>query len=188
MFKMAPSFEEYFPDGQAVQDTFPVCGLYLPAIHKTHAMPSGPDEPLLHVQSISLLLATGALERAGHKTHVSTVVAASVVEYRPAAQFKHAASPVTFLYLPATHKAHCCPLRPVYPALQKQSCIFTLPIAESEKLAQVVHAIEPDEALNVPAKQLEHISGFGKDNSFCVIMFIQLTFAAQLQGQAKHPP
>ena len=188
MFKMAPSFEEYFPDGQAVQDPFPVCGLYLPAIHKTHAVPSGPDEPLLHVQSISLLLATGALERAGHKTHVSTVVAASVVEYRPAAQFKHAASPVTFLYLPATHEVHCCPLRPVYPALQKQSCTLTLPIGECEKLAQDVHAIEPDAALYVPARHLVHTSGFGKDNSFCVIMFVQSTFAAQLQGQAKHPP
>jgi len=188
LFNMAPSITEYFPDGHAVQDAFPVSVLYVPAIHKIHAVPSGPDEPLLHVQSTSLLLAAGASERAGHKRHVSTVVAASVVEYRPAAQFKHAASPVTFLYLPATHDKHCCPLRPVYPALQKQSCIFTLPIAELEKLEQDVHAIEPDAALNVPAKHLEHTSGFGNDNSFSVIMFMQLTFAAQLHGHAKHPP
>jgi len=51
-----------------------------------HAVPSGPVDPVLHVQSVCSLLAAGAFERTGHAKHESGVLLPTVGEYCPSAQ------------------------------------------------------------------------------------------------------
>jgi hypothetical protein len=108
--------------------------------------------PALHVQLLAAELALGELEFAGQATHVVAFVAFVMVEYVPAAQSVHAALPVTFLYLPATHAAQGPPSGPVNPALQPtdtHAVIFELPAAE---LVPTGHATQPVAAHGAPVR------------------------------------
>ena len=84
----------------------PVALLYFPATQDTHGPPSGPVDPALQVQAVTVVLGLGELEFAGHAIHVVAIVAPTVVEYVPVAQSVHAAEPLTILYLPATQVVH----------------------------------------------------------------------------------
>ena len=84
--------------------------LYVPAVHAVHRPPSGPEEPVLHVQLVKAELPAGELEFVGQVMHVIT---ATAVEYVPAPQSVQLADPVDVLYFPATHAVHVPPLGPV---------------------------------------------------------------------------
>ena len=56
----------------------------------------------------------------GQVWQVPTVVAFMAVEYVFPPHSRHAALPMTFLYLPAAHALHVPPLGPVYPGLHTQ--------------------------------------------------------------------
>lgn len=51
---------------QLLHAAFPDDILYFPAMHGEHGPPSMPVDPELHLQSVTFLLASGALEFVGH--------------------------------------------------------------------------------------------------------------------------
>jgi len=85
-----PMTVEYVPTGQFSHAPGPGAGLYLPAKHSTHVPPSGPEDPALHLQSISSLLPTRECDRSGQAVHDCKVVPAELTEYLPAGHGKHA--------------------------------------------------------------------------------------------------
>jgi hypothetical protein len=101
----------------------------VPASHKVQLSPLGPVEPASQMQSVCSSLAAGALEFVGHVWQTFDV-APTVVEYSPAKQLVHKASPVVTLYVPASHKAHDPPLGPDEPAIQVQAVKDELPRVE----------------------------------------------------------
>ncbi len=105
-----PDVTEYVPAPQSLHRADPVDALYVPAVHTVHRPPSGPEEPVLHVQLVKAELPPGELEFVGQVTHVIT---ATVVEYVPAPQSVQLADPVDVLYFPVTHAVHVPPLGPV---------------------------------------------------------------------------
>jgi len=111
--------------------------LYVPATQSSHAEPSDPVDPALHLQSVCRSLAAGASEFAKHAWHTEKIVAATTVEYFPVSQLVHGVEPVEFLYLPATHCTHGPPFAPSNPALQVQSVISSLLDGASELCAQL---------------------------------------------------
>jgi hypothetical protein len=44
---MAPTAVEYWPSMHSLHAASPISGLYLPATHNMHAVPSGPVDPVL---------------------------------------------------------------------------------------------------------------------------------------------
>jgi len=98
---------ELEPAAHAVQASLPAAALYLPASHATHASPSGPVKPALHVQAVEAVLPSGELELDKHAVQASL--------------------PAVSLYLPATHATHAPPSGPVYPALHLQKVASPLP-------------------------------------------------------------
>ena len=115
--------------------------MYLPAVHLVQDPPSGPLDPLLHVQALRASLPDGDDDREGQLEHMLDVGAPKVVEYVPISQsmhvldivaptaveyvqisqLLHVAGPVIALYFPATHSEHVPPSGPVEPASQTQS-------------------------------------------------------------------
>jgi hypothetical protein len=89
---------------------------------------------------------------AGHVLHSKDPLTAYVF----VGHVVHAAVPVTFLTLPAAHKAHGPPFRPVLPALQEQLLRCRLPADEFEFAGQLVHAALPFVGLYVPAGHVLH--------------------------------
>ena len=66
--------------------------LNMPASHSIHGPPSGPEEPALQVQAVSMRLPTGELEFDGQVSHV--------------------ADPGLDLKVPASHDVHVPPSGP----------------------------------------------------------------------------
>jgi len=144
---------ELEPAAHAVQASLPAAALYLPASHATHASPSGPVKPALHVQAVEAVLPSGELELDKHAVQASL--------------------PAVSLYLPATHATHAPPSGPVYPALHLQKVASPLPGPDHECAGHaahvllltaataveyvppghVLHAPDPLAALNVPSPQ-----------------------------------
>jgi hypothetical protein len=115
----------------------------------------------LQVQAAKAMLCAGELEFAGHVIQVDEPV---VPEYVPILQTLQTSSPLTFLYLPASHAVQAPLLLRQYPTLQEQLVFDTLPRGEFEfsghgshtRCDFVVHAA----AWKNPAVQFEQ-SGSG---------------------------
>lgn len=76
--------------------------------------------------------------------------------YVPAAQDVQLLIPITFLYLPGTHKEHGPPFGPVAPALHTHAVITELPKTELELSAHAIQtsdAFAPTTPEYVPAPQ-----------------------------------
>jgi hypothetical protein len=159
---LAPTDAEYVPISQSGHVSDPASALYFPAMHSEHVSPLRPDEPALHMQSISSLLAVGALELSGQSRH-SSVEAPTTVEYLPAEQSMHAAFPDTILYLPATHCVQFPPLGPVHPALQMQAVTRVLCTGALEFDGQVSHAAAPGSDLYLPMPHVVQIPPSGPE-------------------------
>jgi len=82
---------------QLLHAASPISDLYLPATHNMHAVPSGPVDPVLHVQSVCSSLAAGAFERTGHSKHEYPVLLPIIGEYSPSAQLLQIALPLEVL-------------------------------------------------------------------------------------------
>jgi hypothetical protein len=139
---VAPTVVEYVPVPQLLQVALPVAVLYFPVTQEVQTPPSGPVDPVLHVQAAGAELEIGELEPAGHATHVAAAVAPVVVKYVPVAQSVQAAEPVAILYLPATQAVHVPPSGPVYPALQAgliQAALDVLAMGELVPAGHVSH-------------------------------------------------
>ena len=67
---VAPTAVEYVPIWQSSHVSDPANSLYFPATHSEHVPPSGPVEPALQVQAVSIELPKSEFEYAGHVTHV----------------------------------------------------------------------------------------------------------------------
>jgi hypothetical protein len=106
--------------------------LYLPGSHFTHVPPSSPVLPMLHRQSVAVLLPTGAYEFAGHAEQALSAICAVAAEYLPPVQSSQAELSVLVLYLPGKHPVHAPPPLLVYPGRQAQSVGPSLPAAECE--------------------------------------------------------
>jgi hypothetical protein len=78
----------------------------------------------LQVQAAKAVLCAGELDFAGHDKQVDEPV---VFEYVPFLQTLQTASPLTFVYLPASHAVQFRPFCPKKPALQEQFVFDTLP-------------------------------------------------------------
>ena len=127
--------------------------MYVPAPHAVQPLPT-PQKPVLHIQSVSALLAGGASEFAGHSRHSSLEAAPTVVEYVPVVQLLHDASPCVALYVPVAQSEQCPPSGPVAPAVHAHAM---LPPGESEFAGHTAHGppsgpVEP--ALQVHAVEL----------------------------------
>ncbi len=85
-----PTVVEYFPAEQLVQTDTPVVEAYLPAAQSAHIVPASEYLPARQfTQSADESDADGADFPAAQFRHVSAVLAASIVEYFPAAQSAH---------------------------------------------------------------------------------------------------
>ena len=156
---VAATAVEYVFVPQSVHAADPVSALYLPAAQPEQVPPSGPVNPMLHVQAPIALLPDPDELLAGQLVHTPDPVAPGVVEYVPAPQSVHVAVPVEPLYLPAKHDAHGPPFGPVAPALQVQLAKVPLPAGELEFVGhalQVALAEAPTAVEYVPAPQSEH--------------------------------
>ena len=98
--------------GQSMHGDIPVKSLYVPAMHAAQVPPRGPEYPALHLQAANSVLCPGEVAFPGHGRHVESDVAPTVAEYLPAKQLLHAPAPREFLYVPAPHAVHVCPLEP----------------------------------------------------------------------------
>jgi len=128
---VAAILAEYVPAIHEVHVCVPLEVLYVPAGHIAHVPPSGPVDPALQLQSVSSSLAGGEFDRNGHASHTFET-APIATEYLPISQLVHTASPVSTLYLLATHEVQVPPLTPVKPALHLQSICSSLAAGESE--------------------------------------------------------
>ena len=83
------------------------------------------------------------------------------MEYFPARQLLHAASPDAVLYFPAAHAVHAPPSGPVDPALQAQAVASLLAAGASERVGHHWHTSEtaPTAVEYCPATQLLHAAG-----------------------------
>ena len=90
---LAPIIVENLPASHSVHAASPALSLYLPATHCVQEPPSGPVQPTLHVHCVTMLLASGECELALHVVHTAALVAPTIVEYLPAEQLRHTASP-----------------------------------------------------------------------------------------------
>jgi hypothetical protein len=154
----APVVAKYVPAKQLAHAALPVAVLYLPATQAVHGPdPSGPEKPMLHLQSVTVELALGEVELPGHSTQVVATVAPVVVKYVPALQSVHTALPVASLYLPAMQTVHGPdPSGPEKPTLHVQSATDELPLGELElpgHATQVAAAEAPIVVKYVPAEQ-----------------------------------
>ncbi len=127
---------------------------------------------MLQTQSAFALLLMGDWLDVGHARQVAAAVAASTVEYWSAKQFVHEAEPVDVLYLPGTHATQL-PSLPVYPALQMQLVMDTLPVATAQlfdghdvQAASVIRAVI---VLYLPAPQSVHVADPVADFHFPVL-------------------
>jgi hypothetical protein len=109
---VAAGVAEYMPAAQSAHTALPVVVLYLPATHAVHVPPFGPEKPALQVHTNTVELASGELELVGHARHVVATVAASVVEYVPAAQSTQLLLRYVTLYFPAVQAVHGPPFGP----------------------------------------------------------------------------
>jgi hypothetical protein len=159
---------ELEPVGQEVQAALPLVALYLPTSQLEHDPPSGPLNPALHThpvmtllpaedtecmgQDVHVLEPAAANELAAHREQVNGVVAATAAEKVPAGQEVQAPEPSVSLNFPERHTLQRPPFSPVYPLLQRQSCIDTLPAAD---IVLAGHEPEqtpvPEFGLKVPA-------------------------------------
>ena len=71
---------ENLPLSQLIQGDEPFEYLYVPAIHIVHKPPSGPVNPLLHMQSLATMLPENEPELAGQVIQVLDVTAPVAVE------------------------------------------------------------------------------------------------------------
>jgi hypothetical protein len=110
---VATAVDEYVPAAQSVHAALPMFVLNVPAEQGVHAPPSRPVKPALHTQTARAELRLGELEFTGQARHVVATVAATVVEYVPAAQSVHTALPLTVLKLPAAQAVHTSPFAPL---------------------------------------------------------------------------
>jgi hypothetical protein len=73
----------------------PCVALNFPVTHVVHVPPSGPVDPLLHLQSDTDEIPAGEFEFVGHEPlHVEMEMAPDSAEYVPALQSVHTADPV----------------------------------------------------------------------------------------------
>ena len=87
------------------------------------------------------VLPGGECEFSGQLKQKPTAEAARVAEYVPAPQSEHAAEPIPFLYLPASHAEHDPPSNPVNPGSHRQLVGRLLPLTELELSGQDVHVL-----------------------------------------------
>lgn len=84
---------EYLPGTQTEQGRDPVLFLYVPAAQLMQVPPSGPVKPWSHTQSCTSSLAAAELEFTGHRLHVMSEVAPSLLVYVPSGQSEHVPEP-----------------------------------------------------------------------------------------------
>jgi hypothetical protein len=101
----------------------------------------------LQVQAAKAVLCAGELEVAGHAKQVDEPF---VCEYFPLSHTLQTASPLTFLYLPATHWEHVIPLGPDQPELQVHSAKAVLCAGELEPAGQLLQSVDPAALLYLP--------------------------------------
>ena len=89
-------------------------------MHDVQVAPSGPVNPLLHVQLVSTLLPAPEYVCAGHALHVASEIPAVAVLYLPREHSVQAVDPFTSLYDPVMHAVQVAPSGPVYPLLHVQ--------------------------------------------------------------------
>ena len=77
---VAPTKVEYLPIWQSSHVSDPANSLYFPATHCEHVLPSGPVEPALQVQAVSIELPDGDDEWVGQISHVCMYLAPTAVE------------------------------------------------------------------------------------------------------------
>lgn len=86
---VAPTVTEYVPVPQSVHVTLPALVLYFPATQPEHTPPSGPVNPALQVQAVTVTLPDGELELPGHTEHDAEVLTPVTAEYVFRGQTKH---------------------------------------------------------------------------------------------------
>ncbi len=106
---------------------------------------------MLHLQAANAVLCPGEVAFPGHVRHVETDVAPTVAEYVPAEQLVHTPDPGEFLYCPAKHGVHVCPLVPGYPTLHVQFVMLMLALGELEFVGQRSQLPAPITLFHFPA-------------------------------------
>jgi hypothetical protein len=133
-----PPPAELVPAGHAEQCPAPGATLYVPASHAVHAAPSkDPEYPAEHLQSINARLPPAEFVPAGHAEHCPT--------------------PVSLLYVSASHAVHAAPSDvALYPATHLQSSNSSLPDAQLVPAGHAEHCPTPVAALYAPASHASH--------------------------------
>ena len=153
---------EYVPTSHCAHTWLPTLALYVPATQLLHTPPSTPVNPILHLQSVYVILDSFDAAFTSHDTHITfmsvsvdcgccmKVFTGQVIQsFRfvfPArdvllkGQFVQSADPISVLYVPTEHCIQVPPSGPVYPALHWQSVRALLPVGECELERQEVQS------------------------------------------------
>jgi len=208
---IAPSPVENLPCKHSEHALEPLTSLYVPATHATHANPSGPVYPMLHVQLVMSLLPLPEYVCAGQALHVASDVSPVSVLYLPCRHREQGAEPLSALYDPALQALQTdVPSGPEYPALQIHLVMFPLPLGEfdcgvhdrhsiSDVCALIslylprphsTHANEPRTALYVPGLHAEHARPSVPVYPTLHVQFVMRLLAccaSVFDGHSKHP-
>ena len=160
---VAPEVVEYVPPAQRAQDAEPGELVYVPAVQIVQDPPLGPLYPLLHIQSLRVLLPDGDDDPEGQLEHVCGPVASIVPAYVPLTQRAQEAEPVELLYVPAVHLVQDPPSGPLDPRLHVQSLIISLPGGDDDREGQTAHVASPVLDLKVPAPHDVHVPPSGPE-------------------------
>ena len=129
-----------------------------------HCIPSDPEYPMLHLQSVCSALPSrdcdGPVVTDRHVVQVASDLF-TAVENVSVSQFEHTTEPTEVLYFPATQPAHSTPSGPVYPALHRHFAIAPLPSTDCVYSGQSTHGllIAATAVEYVSAKQFVHTAG-----------------------------
>ena len=99
------------------------------------------------MHSVCSSLPAAAVEWLVQVSHVSTDVAAVVVEYVLGPHSVQGGSPVCSLYVPALQAVHSTPSEPEYPAIQVQSVTNSLCGPENVKAGHSVQVVDEEAPL-----------------------------------------
>jgi hypothetical protein len=108
MHSDTPTASEYFPLGQWIHADVPVMFLYFPDAQAIQTLPSGPEDPVLHLQLVTNRSPLdNEPEFFGHTKQFATLVEpCTIKEYVAAEQLVHSALPDVFVYFPVGHCKH----------------------------------------------------------------------------------
>eukprot|EP00961_Rhodomonas_salina_P177798 2397792-Rhodomonas_salina.1 len=142
------------PAACAVRDPNPCTFLYEPTEQPLHAVPSEPSYPMLEMQSEIASDPDSESVNVGQVMQADLAVAS---RYVPTVHIKQLPAPFTSVSNPIKHQLRAAPSEPLFPTLQMQAVIASLPTSETVSPGHVTHNDPAVTFGYLPASESEHV-------------------------------